>query len=96
MKQEVFADKTGLPEWRVEALGDEGECYVTVFAGPSAELRAKRYVRFCDPLSAPNTADWMQLSDSQKISMLEAARDGAWAQYVETLERLPESPEEIA
>jgi hypothetical protein len=39
----VLADRTGQPEWRVEYFDDEGGCYVTIFAGPAAEARAKTY-----------------------------------------------------
>jgi hypothetical protein len=39
----VLADKTGLPEWRVEYFDDDGGCYVTIFAGPGAEVRAREY-----------------------------------------------------
>lgn len=33
-------------EWRVEAIDyeSEGECYVTIFSGPSAEERAREYL----------------------------------------------------
>jgi hypothetical protein len=30
-------------EWRVEYFDDDGGCYVTVFAGPRAEKRARDY-----------------------------------------------------
>jgi len=33
-------------EWRAEAVGSDGECYVTIFCGPEAERRAKAYVRW--------------------------------------------------
>jgi len=39
----VIADRTGQPEWRVEYFDDDGGCYVTIFAGPAAEARAKAY-----------------------------------------------------
>jgi hypothetical protein len=29
--------------WRVEYFDDDGGCYVTIFAGPGAELRAREY-----------------------------------------------------
>src|SRR5262245_35116143 len=32
-------------EWHVEYFGDDGECYVTVFAGPAAETRAREYFK---------------------------------------------------
>jgi len=40
---DVFADRNGLPEWRVEYADEDGGCYVTVFAGPFAEKRARDY-----------------------------------------------------
>lgn len=43
MTYEVFPDREAQGAWRVEAFGDSGECYVTVFAGDDAELRARRY-----------------------------------------------------
>jgi hypothetical protein len=39
----VIADRTGQPGWRVEYFDDDGGCYVTIFAGPVAEARAKAY-----------------------------------------------------
>ena len=30
-------------DWAVEAIGSDGEVYVTLFAGPLAEVRAKEY-----------------------------------------------------
>jgi hypothetical protein len=40
----VFEDHRGSTEWRVEYFDDDdGGCYVTVFAGPEAELRARQY-----------------------------------------------------
>jgi hypothetical protein len=35
------SDSTG--EWRVEYFDDDGGCYVTMFAGPKAEKRARDY-----------------------------------------------------
>lgn len=46
---EVFADKTGNGDWRVEAVGQEGEYYVTLFSGPFAKLRARHYALFAHP-----------------------------------------------
>jgi hypothetical protein len=34
-------DKNG--EWRVEYFDDDGGCYVTIFAGPMAQARARAY-----------------------------------------------------
>jgi hypothetical protein len=39
----VFPDRTGLPEWRVEAFYEDGAVEVAIFAGPSAESRARAY-----------------------------------------------------
>jgi hypothetical protein len=36
-------DRHGNGEWRVEYQDDDGGCYVTVFAGPEAERRAREY-----------------------------------------------------
>jgi hypothetical protein len=43
--REVFVheDRYGTGEWRVEYFDAEGGCYVTVFAGPKAEKRARDY-----------------------------------------------------
>jgi hypothetical protein len=40
---EVFADRCGRSEWRVEYSDDDGGCYVTIFAGPLREERARNY-----------------------------------------------------
>lgn len=40
---EAFADRQGRPEWRVEYFDDDGGCYVTIFAGPLADKRAREY-----------------------------------------------------
>ena len=39
----VIEDRDGTGEWRVEYFDDDGACYVTVFAGPKAERRARDY-----------------------------------------------------
>jgi hypothetical protein len=39
----VIEDRDGTGEWRVEYFDDDGACYVTVFAGPKAEKRARDY-----------------------------------------------------
>ena len=39
----VHEDREGTGEWRVEYFDDDGGCYVTVFAGPKAERRARDY-----------------------------------------------------
>jgi len=55
---DVFADRGGLPEWCVEYVDDDGGCYVTIFAGPFAEKRARDYAdalkaRTLAPIPAP-------------------------------------------
>ena len=37
----VIEDREGTGEWRVEYFDDDGACYVTMFAGPKAEQRAR-------------------------------------------------------
>ena len=44
LEWEVFEDKEAPGQWRVEAIGDDGECYVTAFAGVYAEERARNYL----------------------------------------------------
>ena len=39
----IFEDRHGSGEWRVEYFDDDGACYVTIFAGPDAEKRARDY-----------------------------------------------------
>ena len=39
----VFEDRFRSGQWRVEYFDDDGGCYVTVFAGPEAEGRARDY-----------------------------------------------------
>jgi hypothetical protein len=39
----VYEDRHGTGEWQVEYFDDDGGCYVTVFAGPKAERRARNY-----------------------------------------------------
>lgn len=48
LKYEVAEDKLFPSDWRVEASDYEsdGECYVVIFAGPSAEERAREYADF--------------------------------------------------
>ena len=43
MKYELLADRYEADTWRVEAVDDEGRCFVVVFTGPMAEDRAYRY-----------------------------------------------------
>jgi hypothetical protein len=39
----VIEDSDSTGEWRVEYFDDDGGCYVTMFAGPKAEQRARDY-----------------------------------------------------
>jgi hypothetical protein len=40
---DVQEDREHPGEWRVEYSDDDGGCYVTLFAGPEAERRARDY-----------------------------------------------------
>lgn len=48
MTYEIFPDTEKQGAWRVESFGDSGECYITIFAGDDAELRARRYADTAD------------------------------------------------
>ena len=39
----VQEDKEAPGDWRVEYFDDDGSCFVTIFAGPHAEPRARDY-----------------------------------------------------
>jgi len=39
----ISIDPYGRAEWRVEYRDGQGVCYVTIFAGPAAERRARDY-----------------------------------------------------
>jgi hypothetical protein len=39
----VFEDRIVSGEWRVEYFDGDGGCYVAIFAGPTAEQRARDY-----------------------------------------------------
>lgn len=43
MQYDVFRDREAPRDWRVEAFGESGECYITVFGGDDAEARAREY-----------------------------------------------------
>lgn len=45
MEWEMFPDRDTPDTWRVEATSTDGEglCYVTIFAGPDSERRAREY-----------------------------------------------------
>lgn len=48
MLYEVHADKVEVGAYRVETVDEEseGECYIAVFMGPHAELRAIEYATY--------------------------------------------------
>jgi hypothetical protein len=41
---ELIEDKKAPGEWRVEYVGDDGGCFVNIFAGPRAEERARDHL----------------------------------------------------
>jgi hypothetical protein len=43
MQWVAFEDRQFPDHWRVEAIGEDGECYVAVFSGPGAKERADEY-----------------------------------------------------
>lgn len=43
MEHTAVQDKLNPYDWRVEAFGSDGECFVTIFSGPDAETRSKEY-----------------------------------------------------
>ena len=43
MAVSVFEDRIEKSDWRVEYFDDGGSCYLTLFAGPEAEQRARAY-----------------------------------------------------
>lgn len=53
MKYEVVADKIYLNDWRVEAINQSGDSFVTLFSGPDAEERAKEYAAWKLSADAP-------------------------------------------
>lgn len=46
MKYEVIELKGQRGIWLVEAIGEEGEIYLTRFEGPNAEHRSREYAAF--------------------------------------------------
>lgn len=44
LRWELLEDARQAGDWRVEAIGSEGECFVTIFSGPNAKARADEYV----------------------------------------------------
>ncbi len=51
MVYEIAESKDFPGEWRVEGIGDDGECHVTIFSGPEARERAFVYLGFASALS---------------------------------------------
>lgn len=49
---EVVEDQGEPGVWRAEAIGPDGECYVSVFSGPHAERRARCYADSMNALIA--------------------------------------------
>ncbi len=43
MRYEMIRDRQNADNWRVESIDTEGRCYVVIFSGPDAELRAQEY-----------------------------------------------------
>ena len=43
---EVIESRDLPGEWRAEAIGPEGECYLVRFFGPDAEVRARDYAQW--------------------------------------------------
>lgn len=45
MQYEAFVSEEAVnnDEWRVEALNEEGECFIAIFSGPQAQARAEEY-----------------------------------------------------
>jgi hypothetical protein len=43
---EPFERKGQSGVWSVEEIGDDGEIYQAIFAGPDAEIRCREYRRF--------------------------------------------------
>ena len=54
MTIELIEDRKIANAWRVEEIGSDGECYVAIFSGPQAELRAHAY---CTTLKALRSSD---------------------------------------
>lgn len=67
MKYEVVQPQYDAGDWRVEAIDDdrEGECYVTIFAGPQSEDRAREY------------AEWKSATGQAQIRPLRQRRSQA-------------------
>lgn len=60
MEYEVIPDRNCPTDWRVEAIDFEGDgdCYVAIFCGKNAEIRAKEYAGWmkskCRDLTSTN------------------------------------------
>jgi hypothetical protein len=53
LEYEAFEDKEEPPDWRVEAIGEDGEVYVTIFTGEDQERRAREYAAVMNSLQSP-------------------------------------------
>jgi hypothetical protein len=53
MEYVALEDKVEPPDWRVEAIGEDGEVYVTIFTGPDPERRARQYAALMTSLESP-------------------------------------------
>lgn len=72
-------------DWRVEAVGSEGECYVTIFSGAEAKQRAASYAAW-KQAEAPHDL-FRYISDTGFIDV-EATRNAITAHYAALAERL--------
>jgi hypothetical protein len=73
----VNEDRFGTGEWRVEYFDDDGGCYVTIFAGPAAERRARDYfnslksgrlsIKREPPRSSPACDGWIDCRDLGQV-----------------------------
>ena len=55
----VFEDRDEAGEWRVKYVDEDGGCYVTIFAGPIAEPRARAYFRALNADGHPRRAAFL-------------------------------------
>lgn len=46
MDYEVVQSIGVVGEWRVEAISQDGDCFVTLFSGPDSRQRAEEYATF--------------------------------------------------
>lgn len=81
MQAEAVEKKTAPGEWQAEVVNyaGDGEVYVTIFAGPNAEARAKEYC------FKTMTASQSLLSDEQQFFVNSSIEDLARTQRVSPL-----------